>query len=133
MIVDIIQNSPRISIVVIAALVSLFISAINYFVLDKNKLRESRKRQKELQVQMKQYKNDPSKQMELSKEMVNHSMEQFRHSMKPMIITLIPVLVVFWWIKGVFIETTLAGSWFWWYLVSAIIFSFAFRKVFKLP
>ncbi|MCH8873648.1 hypothetical protein IH824_12920 [candidate division KSB1 bacterium] len=39
-IVEIIQAYPKWSIIVIALLVSLFISLINYFVLDKDKMKE---------------------------------------------------------------------------------------------
>ncbi len=133
MVIETIQAYPRTSILAIAALVSLFISIINYFVLDKEKMKASRARQKELSRGMKENKENPAKVMEMQKELMSHTMEQMKHSFKPMIITMIPILVAFWWIKGVFAETTLSGSWFWWYLIGAIAFSLIFRKLFKLP
>jgi len=36
-------------------------------------------------------------------------------------------------VRGVYAETTLASSWFWYYLVSAMIGSIIFRKILKLP
>lgn len=131
--IEFIQAYPRASIIGIAILLSFFISLINFFVLDKEKMMEGKQKQKELQEKMKQYKNDPAKMMELNKEMMGHIGSNFKHSFKPMIITMVPILVVFGWIKGVFAETIISGSWFWWYLGSAIASSLVFRKLFKLP
>ena len=131
--IETIQANPRISIIIIAGLVSFFISLINYFVLDKVKVKTMKARQKEINKEIKAVKGDAVKTMELQKELMSHTMENFKHSMKPMFITMIPVLVVFWWIKGIFEETTLASSWLWYYIIAAIAFSLVFRKVFKLP
>jgi uncharacterized membrane protein (DUF106 family) len=132
-IVELIQTYPHGGIVVIAGFVSLFISLINYIVLDKEKVKNGRVRQKELQKQMKEHKHDTNKMMELNKEFMQHTMDNFKHSFKPMIITIIPVLVVFYWIRGIFEATAIAGSWLWWYIGSAVVFSLVFRKLFKLP
>ncbi len=138
MIREFIQTNPRISIIIISGLVSLFISFINYILLDdekRTKLMKGKEKQKEFRNMMKEHKGNPSKMMELQKEMMAHNMEfmkeNFKHSFRPMLITALPILVVFWWIKDVFPE--ILPGWFWWYLISAIVFSIAFRKVFKLP
>ncbi|PIN90843.1 hypothetical protein COU60_00680 [Candidatus Pacearchaeota archaeon CG10_big_fil_rev_8_21_14_0_10_34_76] len=133
MVIELIQTYPRSSIVLISLIVSFFISLVNYLILDKDRLREIKRKQKELQIRMKEHKNNPTKQMELSKEMMSHTGEQLRHSFKPMLITFVPVIVAFWWIKDVFAETTIEGTWFWWYIISAIVFSLLLRKLFKLP
>lgn len=133
MVIELIQTYPRSSIVLISLIVSFFISLVNYLILDKDKLREIKRKQKELQIKMKEHKNNPTKQMELSKEMMSHTGEQLRHSFKPMLITFVPVIVAFWWIKDVFAETTIEGTWFWWYVISAVVFSLLLRKLFKLP
>lgn len=133
MIIEFINAQPRTSIIIISILVSFFISLINFFVLDKEKMRTSRARQKELQQEMKKYKDNPAKVMEMQKEMMSHVGDSFKHSLKPMLITLIPILLVFSWIRGVFLETTIAKTWFWYYLISAIAGSLVFRKLFKLP
>lgn len=130
-ITDIIQANPKISIIIISGFVSLFISLVNYFVLDKDKVKAGKEKQKKLQAEIKLHKDNPQKMMELNKEMMGHVGENFKHSFRPMLITLIPILVVFAWIRNVF--TDVLSGWIWWYLVSAIIFSMVFRKVFKLP
>jgi len=133
MVVEIILSYPRASIIVISVLVSLFITLVNYFVLDKEKVRRVKARQKELRAEMKLAKGDAVKTMELNKELMAQTMDNMKDSFKPMLITFIPIIVVFWWIRGTFAETSLSGTWFWWYLGAAIIGSILFRKLFKLP
>ena len=128
----ILQN-PKLSVILIAVLVTFFVSIINYFFLDKVRMREIRERQKTIQKEMKEHKDNPAKVKELYSEMMSHTMESMRHSFKPMLITFIPIIVVFGFIRNIFAESTLAGSWIWWYLGAAILSSLIFRKLFKLP
>src|SRR3989338_6361802 len=132
MIIEYIQACPKISVIIIALLVSLFITIINYFLMDKVRMRELKAKQKEINLKVKA-EPDPKRKMELSSEMMKHTMESLRHSMKPMIVTFIPVLVVFWFIKGAFAETIIAKSWIWYYIGSAIVGSLVFKKIFNLP
>lgn len=130
-----IQQSPRVSIILIALAISLLITIINYFFLDKEKLRDIKERQKSVQKQLKEHQKagNHEKVLELNKELMSHAGEMMRHSLKPMLITLIPILILFSLIRGVYVETSIASSWFWYYLVSAIVGSILFKKVFRLP
>ncbi|MBS3065812.1 DUF106 domain-containing protein [Candidatus Pacearchaeota archaeon] len=127
------QSSPRIFVILVSILVSLFISAVNYFVLNKERMREIKERQKALQAEMKKHKDNPQKMMDLQKEMFSHVGESFKHSMKPMLITFIPIVLFFPLIRSALITTEIAKTWFWWYLGTSIVASMAFRKLFKLP
>jgi uncharacterized membrane protein (DUF106 family) len=133
MINEFIQTNPRISIGILAMAVSFFISAINSLLLDKVKVKGMKNRQKEINKQIKENKHDQEKMMELQKELLSHSMENMKHSFKPMLITLIPVLIVFNWIRESFSSTIISSSWLWYYLGFALFFSIFFRKLFKLP
>lgn len=133
MILELVQQNPKTSIIVLAGLVSLFISLVNYFVLDKEKVRAGKQRQKELQQKLKDHKDNPAKAMEVQKEMVSHMMETMKHSLKPMAFTIVPALLVFWWIRNAFAGTPIENSWIWYYIISALIFSLIFRRLFKLP
>ena len=133
MINEFIQTNPRISIGILAMVVSFFISAINSLLLDKIKVKGMKDRQKEINKQIKENKHDQEKMMELQKELFSHSMENMKHSFKPMLITLIPVLIVFNWIRESFSSTIISSSWLWYYLGFALFFSIFFRKLFKLP
>ncbi len=129
------MQSPKLSIIVFSSVISLFITIVNFFMLDKDRLREIKKRQKELQGEIKEHQKagNSDKVMELNKELMSYIPETFKHSLKPMIITLVPILILFTYIRGLYAETTLASTWFWWYLGGAIFSSIIFRKVFRLP
>ena len=96
-------------------------------------MREIKERQKALQAEMKKHKDNPQKMMDLQKEMFSHVGESFKHSMKPMLITFIPIVLFFPLIRSALITTEIAKTWFWWYLGTSIVASMAFRKLFKLP
>src|SRR3989344_2359660 len=130
-----IQTNPKISIIAFSLVVSLFISLVNYFVLDKEKMHETKRKQKALQEQMKihQKAGNKEKMSEIQKQILSHSGDMLKHSFKPMIITLIPILIFFGYVRNVFATTSIANSWIWWYIGSAIVGSSVFRNVLKLP
>lgn len=128
-IVDIIQVNPRTSLVVISFVVTLFITIVNYFMTDREKMKEIRERQKSIRKELKQHRNNPEKMMELNKKSMEDSLEQMKHSWKPMIVTMIPLLIFFSWLRSTFAETAIASSWFWWYLGASLIFSITLRKM----
>lgn len=134
-ILELIQIYPKISIVALASLISLFITVINYFMLDKDRMREIKKKQKDTQIQIKQHQKsgDMQKVMALQKELLADMPEMMKHSFKPMIITFLPIILLFSFMRGAYAETTLADSWFWWYFITTILSSIVFRKLFKLP
>ena len=134
-IVEIINAYPTISIVIISIGLSFFISLVNYFVLDKDRMRQIKADQKKMQQEISKHQKEgnTAKAMQLQKEMFAQSGEMLKHSFKPMIITAIPIIIVFALIKNVYAQTTIAKTWFWYYLVSAILSSIVFRKLFKLP
>jgi len=130
---ELMQSYPRISVILASLLISFFISLVNYLVLDKEKMHELKRKQKALQEEMKSHKDNPVKIMELQKEMFSHMGESFKHSLKPMLITFVPLILIFPIMRGVLLTTEIARTWFWWYLTASIIGSTIFRKLFKLP
>jgi uncharacterized membrane protein (DUF106 family) len=130
-----IQQNPRISIIFIALAISFLITLVNYFLLDKERLRDIKEKQKTIQKQIKEHQKagNHEKVLELNKELMGHAGEMMRHSLKPMLITLIPILLLFSFIRGIFVETVISKTWFWYYLVSAMVGSIIFKKLFNLP
>ena len=137
--IETIQANPRISIIIFSVVVSFLISLVQHFVLDKDKVRNAKAKQKELREKIKEHKDDQAKVMELNQEMFQHSMAAAKHSFKPLLITIIPALVFFAWMKNIFEETVIGGTsflfpvWLWYYIGTAIVVSPIFRKLFKLP
>lgn len=128
---ELIMNYPTISIIVIAFVITLGVTLINKFFTDQNRIKEIKKKQKDIQSRIKEHnqKGETDKVLELQKEIMNDSMELFKHSLKPTIITLIPLLLIFWWIKDIYTTTAIAKTWFWYYLGSALISSVLLRKI----
>lgn len=127
-----VQTNPKLSIILISLLVSILITVIRYFTVDKNKMKEIREKQKKLREEMKQYKNNPEKMMEINKKMLEDFPEQMKQSFKPMIITIIPIIILFGWMKSIYVGTSIASTWIWWYIGASIIFSILLNKIFGM-
>jgi len=132
MITELIQNSPRISIIVLSLLVTLFITIVTFFMTDRKRMKEIRDKQKELRQEIKKYRDNPAKMMELNKQMMEDMPEQLKHSFKPMLVTIIPLILLFGWLRATFASTSIASTWFWWYIGASIISSILLRKIFGL-
>lgn len=138
MIVEFMQTNPRTSIILISLIITIFITTVRYFMVDREKIKEIKARQKELRKEIKLVKDNPEKMMELNKQMMEDMPEQMKQQFKPMLITMIPILILFRWMWSVYGETTLASTsflfpvWLWWYIGSSIVFSLILSKVFGL-
>ncbi|MFH1788246.1 MAG: EMC3/TMCO1 family protein [Candidatus Altiarchaeota archaeon] len=82
----------------------LLSTIIRYFTVDRDKLKESRQRLKEHQEKMKeaQKKGDSKSMQKHQHDMLAETMENMRQSMKPMIFTMIPILLIFGWMRGTY-------------------------------
>ncbi len=129
--IELIQQYPRTSIIVFSFIVTLFITIVTYFISDRDRMKELKEKQKKLQKEMKNYKDNPEKMLELQKELMKDMPEQMKHSFKPMLITLIPLLLVFTWFRNIY-NPLLGGWWIAYYIVASMIFSIVLRKIFKL-
>ena len=122
--------NARISIVVLSFLVTLFITVVTYYMTDRVRMKELKEKQKRLRKEIKQHRDNPQKMMELNKQMMEDMPEQLKHSFKPMLVTIIPLLILLGWLRSTF--TDILPSWIWWYIGSSVIFSMGTRKVFGL-
>ncbi|MBD3252240.1 DUF106 domain-containing protein [Candidatus Pacearchaeota archaeon] len=132
MIEEFVQNSPRIAIIIAAFIFTLFITIVNYFMIDKEKMKEIKERQKKLKKELKDAKHDPKKAMEINQKMMEDIPEQLKQSFRPLLITMIPLIILFSWLRSTFAETVIASTWLWWYIGASIIFSLILRKIFGL-
>ncbi len=119
--------NAKVSVVLVAFLITLFMTLVTKKFTDQKRLKELKAVQKACQIKIKDAKGDLKKQGEIQKEMMTCSMEMMKHSMKPMLYTFIPLILVFAWIRGIYTEVL--ASWFWWYFGGAIASSIILRKV----
>ena len=118
---------------IIVFLISIFMTVVQKYATDQKKLKELRVEQKALQVQMKELKNHPEKLMELQKKQFAMMPKQMKLSTRAIVYTGIPFVLFFRWFNdyfssGVDVNFWLGLSWFWFYLISAMILSTIFRK-----
>ena len=118
---------PKVSILIISFLVTLVMTLVTKKFTDQNRMKELKKIQKACQIKIKDAKGDMQKQAKINQEVMACTMELMKHSFKPMLITMIPIILLFSWVSGVY--TTVLKGWFWWYFGGAIVSSIALRKV----
>lgn len=123
---------PKTSIILISLAVTIVITLVRYLTTDRAKMKEIRERQKQLRAEAKQFRDHPEKMMEINKKMLEDFPAQMKESIKPMLITIIPILLLFGWMRTVYAATAISSSWIWWYIGASIIFSIILSKVFGL-
>jgi len=91
------QIDPGLAIIILAFLITLFITLIHKFTTDQKKMKSLKDDMKKHQDDMKKHKNDPKKMMEIQKLVMDKNVEFMKHSLKPMLFTIIPIFLVFGW------------------------------------
>ena len=109
---------------------------------DQETLKELKKEQKKLNEEMKEFRNDPAKIMELQKKQFEFMAPMMKISMRPIIYTGIPFLLFFRWFMDYFGALGQCGffcnqysifyGWLIFYILFSIIFSIILRKVFDV-
>lgn len=117
--------------IIIIALTSLVFTLSQKYLSDQKELKEIKKEQKYLQEEMKKYKDHPEKLLEFQKKQLEFFPRTFELTMKPLIYTSIPVLLLFRWFAEN-LHPHFGGWWFLWYFIGSMIFSTIFRKIFDV-
>jgi len=118
-------------------LISLLTILIQKYTTDQDALKELRKEQKILQEEMKKYKEHPDKLMELQKKQLEFIPRTMKLSTRSIAYTGVPIILFFRWFDDVFAvlgSPKFFGflSWFWFYLISALVFQSILKKWFKV-
>lgn len=119
--------------ILIVFVITLLTTLVQKYATDQKTLKELKTEQKEIQKQMKEFKNHPEKVMELQKKQFAMMPKQMKLSMRAIAYTGIPFILFFRWFNDYFIA---AGNpkffgflgWFWFYFLFAIIFGSILRK-----
>jgi len=127
--------NPAMALITISFLLTLFISLAYKYLTNQKELKQHKEEMKFLQNEIKKLKDDPDKAMKKQKELMEKNFKMMGQNMKPMLITFIPLIIIFGWLRGTYdpMGKIIFGlSWFWVYLISAVIFSAIIRKVLKI-
>ena len=126
---EVMAADPKISIAVFSVTVTLISTLVQKWLTDQEHLKSLKKRQKEIQKELKKCK-DGNIMKELNAEMLKLTGVMFKSSMKPMFVTIIPFLLLFVWLRGVY--APVLSSWIWYYIGYSVVASIILRKVLKV-
>ena len=117
-------------------LLSVFMTLIQKYTTDQKTLREMKEEQKKMQQDMKKFEPGSKEHTELSMKSMKFIGPMFKLSMRPIIYTAIPIILLFRWFTDYFtvVDFRFFGilSWFWFYLLGSILFSSILRKILKV-
>ena len=123
-------SNPKASVIIISFLITLIMTLVTKKFTNQNRMKELKEIQKSCQIKLKDNKGDINAQSEIQKQMMGCSMELMKHSFKPMLFTFLPLIFLFWWIRGIYMD--IFPGWIWWYIGAGILSSIILRKVLKV-
>lgn len=90
------------AVILLSLLVSVIIILITKYMTDQSLMKRLKEEMKENQKLSKEFKNNANKLMEIQRKQMELTMEQFKHSLKPTLITFIPIILIFGWMSSIF-------------------------------
>jgi len=127
----ILNSNIYVGFILIVAITSLILTLAQKYLSNQAELRELKKEQKILQEEMKKFKDHPEKLIELNKKQLEFIPKTFNLTMKPLMYTSIPIILLFRWF-GEYLDPIFGGWWILYYIIGSLIFSSIFRKVFDV-
>jgi uncharacterized membrane protein (DUF106 family) len=112
---------------IIVGIISLILTLAQKYLSDQHKLKELRKEQKLLNEEIKKYRDHPEKLAEINKKQLEFIPKTFELTIKPLIYTSIPIILLFRWFAD-YLLPRMGGWWFLYYIIFSMILSSIFRK-----
>jgi uncharacterized membrane protein (DUF106 family) len=139
-IIEILQQYALISLLGISILLSLVTTLIYKYATNQSVMKELKADLKKYQEQMKSHRDNPTEVMEIQKKAMEVNTKYMKQSFKPMFITLIPFLIIFYLLKMVYDTMIIIPLSFWqghlgWvgsYIIFSMVFTSLFRKALKV-
>lgn len=91
---------PFWAVVIISLLVSLLITFVYKWMTDQHLMKSLKDEIKQHQEEMKKHSHDTAKVMEIQKKAMTTNMEYMKHSMKPTLVTMLPLLLILGWFNS---------------------------------
>ena len=131
--------SPLFGIIFVSFVLSMLSTLAWKYLTDQTLLKSLRDKTSSMREEFKKHKDDPKKLSEMNSKMMKENLEamklQYKQSIKPMIATLVPFMLVFVWIRKTyepFGVLLLGMGAIWVYILFSFIFSIILRKVMKV-
>jgi len=91
---------PFWAILILSFLISLVITLVYKWVTDQKLMKSLKDEQKEYQQKIKALKDNPKEMMAMQKVAMKKNMEYMKHSFKPTLITMLPIILIFGWMSA---------------------------------
>ncbi len=127
---------PQITIAIVAVIVSSMSTLVQKLLVNQDRVEEIKEEMNKLKKESKEKPEDK----EIQKEMFSLSKEMMKNNFKPMLITMLPILLVFLWLRRTFGEIgtvahlpvlNIGLSWIWWYILISITVSLILEAIYK--
>lgn len=92
--------NPLYAIIAISFIISLLVVIVYKLLTDQNEMKRLKDELKGHQQKMKEHKNDADKMMSIQKEAMQVNMQYMMKSMKPTLITFLPIILIFGWLNA---------------------------------
>jgi len=119
-------------------IITLITTLVQKYATDQETLKKLKDEQKEIQKQIKEFKNHPEKMMELQKRQMALFPRQMKLSMRAVAFTGIPFILFFRWFYDFFATLNnpiffgIFKRWFVFYILISLVFSSILRKILKV-
>jgi len=90
------------SIITLALIISVIVILVTKYTTNQVVMKKLKEDLKEYQNKIKGLKNEPVKAMEVQKKAMELNMKYMSHSLKPTLITFIPIILIFGWMSSIF-------------------------------
>jgi len=122
---------------IVSLLLTTLVTLATKFFTDQHLMKSLKDEMKEMQNKLKDTTQTVEQKMGLQKDILEKNMKYMKHSFKPMLITFLPIIIIFSWLRGYYIalgdpKVLLGLSWLWSYLIFSIVFSMLLRKLLKI-
>ena len=141
----IISLSSPLNILVISFILTLIVNLAMKFFTNQKVMKTLKEESEFFKEEMKKFKNEPQKLLDIQKKTMENSMKYLRHSLPATLVTLLPLLLIFGWLRQAFpageillkfpFKLPLLGAGLGWlgsYILFSIIFNIALRKILKI-
>ncbi len=93
---------PLLAVIIMSFIISLIIILITKYTTDQALMKRLKDEIKEHQKQIKELKSNPTEAMKVQKKAMEVNMKYMMHSLRPTIITFIPIILIFGWMSSTF-------------------------------
>lgn len=130
--------NPLITLMLISLVMSFLITIAYKFFTNKEVLDMINKEVKENRDEAKRSKNNPKKIIELQRQLLSLNTKRMRQSFKPLLITIVPIIIVFRWVgsnfKGIIFVDKFGWKigWFGIYIIMSLVSGIILRIILKV-